>query len=364
MQHRSLLTLLFLALAEPAAAQVSNICEDLRGQIASLPEVIGNGPEVRQYAKAITEQNFELRRLRVEMRQNGCSTGSVIVIGRGNADYCAGLQADEARMSDNIRYLEDRRQDIRSEGGDDYRIRRQLQAALRQNGCVDQDAVQNSDNENDQSSISTPEQQAMRTDTFIPPSTAEGRQTEVPAPSLMAHINTICVRTCDGGFFPVTSNTTSIDFGRDADTCSKMCPGIPTELFYQDVGNGDAAAMISTKTGAPYSALPNAFGYKNRKPGEKSACSCDLAAYYDRMRRNQSLATEAPNSSGTKIQAAPSKGAPPTAPATPIQLPPVPDRPYDPAQNTVRQVGPQFFAGDQGSIDLKKPAKPGPQPQQ
>ena len=51
-------------------------------------------------------------------------------------------------------------------------------------------------------------------------------------------------------------------------------------------------------------------------------------------------------------------------PEVPPQPAPVPDRPYDPSAKNVRQVGPQFLAGDQGTIDLTNPAMPGPQPQQ
>ncbi|SCB07289.1 hypothetical protein [Rhizobium hainanense] len=48
--------------------------------------------------------------------------------------------------------------------------------------------------------------------------------------------------------------------------------------------------------------------------------------------------------------------------AQPQQFPP--DRPYDPSAHRVRQVGPQFLATDQGSIDLKHPKEAGPQPTQ
>jgi hypothetical protein len=181
--------------------------------------------------------------------------------------------------------------------------------------------------------------------------------------STLSHLNTVCVRTCDGGFFPLSSNATSQDFARDADTCSKMCPGIDTELFYHDVSSTETSQMISATTGAPYSAMPNAFAYKNRKPGEKSSCSCNLNAYYERMRKNQSISEPPQQGSITTIET--QKPAPENkiaAPAAP--QPQVPDRPYDPANSKVRQIGPQFLAGDQGTIDLKNPAKSGPQPQQ
>ncbi len=58
----------------------------------------------------------------------------------------------------------------------------------------------------------------------------------------------------------------------------------------------------------------------------------------------------------------PTAKAPAVTQAEPQQFPP--DRPYDPAAHKVRQVGPQFLATDQGSIDLKHPKAGGPQPTQ
>ncbi|MDK4723542.1 MULTISPECIES: hypothetical protein [Rhizobium] len=59
---------------------------------------------------------------------------------------------------------------------------------------------------------------------------------------------------------------------------------------------------------------------------------------------------------------APAAKAPVVTQAAPQQFPP--DRPYDPSEKKVRQVGPQFLATDQGSIDLKHPKAAGPQPAQ
>ncbi|MBW8791253.1 MAG: hypothetical protein JF594_26945, partial [Rhizobium leguminosarum] len=61
MKRRNLSLALFLVFAAPAAGQSITICEDLRGRLADLPRSIGNtnGPEARQYASAMAEQNLE-----------------------------------------------------------------------------------------------------------------------------------------------------------------------------------------------------------------------------------------------------------------------------------------------------------------
>ncbi|MFS8147802.1 DUF2865 domain-containing protein [Rhizobium sp. BR 249] len=363
MKRRNLSLVLLLALASPAAAQSGAICNDLRGRLADLPRSIGNnnGPEARQYASAMAEQNLELRKVRNDLRSYGCTSGSMVVIGGENADYCAELSQAEARMIDNIRYLQDRRDELRGQGDDG--ARRELMAALERNGCNSENFYAPSERSANDPAPSI-EEQAMRGDTFIP--LGGGGEIDprygLPQAQMLSPVSTMCVRSCDGGFFPISSNATSVDFGRDAETCAKMCPGIETQLFYRDVRSTEASNMISVATGTPYSAMKNAFAYKNRAPGEKNACACNLTAYYNEMRGKQALSQPPQQGSITTIHTnPPAKDA---AVAPPPQQPSVPERPYDPTQNKVRQVGPQFLAGDQGSIDLANPANPGPQPQQ
>jgi hypothetical protein len=360
-KRRKISFALLFALATPVAAQANAVCDDLRGRLADLPEVIGNGPDVRKYANAIAEQNLELRNVRSDLRRYRCTSGSMVVIGGENADYCGELEQSEAKMVDNIRYLEDRRDEARGQGGEDYQVRRQLMAALEDKGCNEEEQAPLDDEV--YAPAPSAEEQAKREDTFIPLGGGNqyGSGYDVPQQELLSHVTTVCVRTCDGGFFPIRSNATSIDFNRDADTCSKMCPGIETQLFYHDVTNTDASNMISTSTGAPYSAMPKAFSYKNRKPGEKSSCSCNLSAYYEKMRKNQEISEPPQRGSITTIQTKPGTAKTTAGPAPETQ---VPDRPYDPVDSKVRQVGPQFLPGQQGAIDLKNPAVPGPQPAQ
>ncbi|WP_283194557.1 DUF2865 domain-containing protein [Rhizobium sp. AN80A] len=357
-----------IALSAPAYAQMAPICGQLRARLATVPETIGgNSPEVRRFASAIAEQNIELRKLRSDLRRNGCSSGSMVIIGGDNAGYCGELDQAEAKMLDNIANLQMRRDQLRAQSPD-ARLRNELFAALDENNC---NAPMQQYDEPQYASPPSIDDQAMRDDTFIPLGGERQRSyTFSPSGQPLSNLNTVCVRTCDGGFFPLRSNATSFDFARDASTCQQMCPGIQTELFYRDVSSGETDSMISASSGAPYSAMPYAFAYKNRKPGETSSCSCNLPAYYEQMRRNQQVGEPPPQQSSiTSIEtpkpaiAKPESNATPQQPAPPPQ-PQVPDRPYDPTAGKVRQVGPQFLAGDRGTIDLKNPAMPGAQQQQ
>ncbi|MBZ0141286.1 MAG: DUF2865 domain-containing protein [Pseudorhodoplanes sp.] len=71
-----------------------------------------------------------------------------------------------------------------------------------------------------------------------------------------------CVRTCDGGFFPVerSAGVTA------AELCKSFCPAAPTKVY---VGAGIANAAASD--GARYSELPTAYRYREALVDD---CSC------------------------------------------------------------------------------------------
>jgi hypothetical protein len=72
-----------------------------------------------------------------------------------------------------------------------------------------------------------------------------------------------CVRTCDGRHFPVTGN----DSQSRAEICKSFCPASETKVVYG--GSIDTAA---TEDGKSYSALPNAFRYRNEIV---AGCTCN-----------------------------------------------------------------------------------------
>lgn len=71
-----------------------------------------------------------------------------------------------------------------------------------------------------------------------------------------------CVRTCDGRYFPISSSG-----GDRTKTCNSLCPASETKVVY---GGGIDHAF--TDKGQPYSALPNAFRYRNESV---AGCTCN-----------------------------------------------------------------------------------------
>lgn len=73
----------------------------------------------------------------------------------------------------------------------------------------------------------------------------------------------VCVRLCDGSFFPATS-TAAGDAG-----CAAQCPGAPTELYAMTSDRIEESYAMSS--GAPYSRLPVASRFQQ---SHESTCSC------------------------------------------------------------------------------------------
>src|ERR1700684_690838 len=72
---------------------------------------------------------------------------------------------------------------------------------------------------------------------------------------------TVCVRSCDGAFFPISFATVPARFPDDEKTCKALCPAAEATLFaYRNPGE-DISQAVSIN-GQPYSALPNAFHYR------------------------------------------------------------------------------------------------------
>lgn len=85
---------------------------------------------------------------------------------------------------------------------------------------------------------------------------------------------TLCVRLCDGYYFPVSFATTPNRFRTDASLCQSRCAA-PAELYTHPNPGGEAEQMISVE-GSPYEKLKNAFRF--RKEFVKG-CSCKPQEY-------------------------------------------------------------------------------------
>lgn len=327
------------------AAQASAVCDRLTARLDELPRsnVISNA-DLRDYAAAISRQNIELRQARSERRRAGCTAGSIIVVGAPPNETCDSIDAVIQQMEGNLQVLKARRQSLMS-GGDDS-MRRRILAALDVNRCAEeQDRILEAAAEPETHRNILKDLPPIRES--MPPLSDQNDLTDFTLPGNEdGNLRTMCVRTCDGAFFPISSNATPADFQRDADTCRRRCPGAETALYYHALKTEESDQMVSASTGEPYVDLPTAFAYKTRDPGLPGQCGCALPRT---ATSNQSSAQQG------SIITITSGGVKPQAQIKST----IPDRPYEPGDKKVRVVGPSFLPTDETSIDLRHPAGPG-----
>lgn len=90
-----------------------------------------------------------------------------------------------------------------------------------------------------------------------------------------ATYRTLCVRLCDGYYFPVSFSTLPNHFQRDAEICQSKCAA-PVQLYYHQNPGGAVEQAVAADTSEPYSKLKTAFRYRKEYV---QGCSCKAAEY-------------------------------------------------------------------------------------
>ena len=80
----------------------------------------------------------------------------------------------------------------------------------------------------------------------------------------------VCVRLCDGFYFPVATANSESDLNGHEALCSGLCPGAPTKLFVIPGGTEKIEDAV-TREGKSYTALPVAFRHQGTSD---NTCSC------------------------------------------------------------------------------------------
>ena len=77
---------------------------------------------------------------------------------------------------------------------------------------------------------------------------------------LVTTYRTICVRACDGYYFPISFSTTPARFDADQRTCEAQCPG--ATLYYHENPGAPVETSVSL-SGQAYTSLENAYAYRS-----------------------------------------------------------------------------------------------------
>ncbi len=86
--------------------------------------------------------------------------------------------------------------------------------------------------------------------------------------------HTVCVRLCDGAYFPISYSTTRDRFASDEAACKSRCAA-PARLFVW-ANPGGAPETMRDRRGGSYVALPTAFQFRR---GKTAGCSCRPEAW-------------------------------------------------------------------------------------
>ncbi len=89
-------------------------------------------------------------------------------------------------------------------------------------------------------------------------------------------LRTVCVRSCDGYYWPISFSTVAEFLGDDAAACSSQCPGSDVELYYYHNPGENPEDMINLN-GVPYTAMETAFRYREEYD---ASCTCKAPVSY------------------------------------------------------------------------------------
>ncbi|WP_158629345.1 DUF2865 domain-containing protein [Roseitalea porphyridii] len=233
----------------PAQAQS---CRALQSQLASARSGGGSRAQYRRYAEAAQRQARELTRAQRIYHSQRCA--------QSGSRQCYTLADTIRRMQSNLAELERVRD--RNRGGASQREIRRLERAV-QSACRPR--------ETRTAAVRREPGTRVKVEPRAPAATIR----PTPQPSFSGNNRTLCVRTCDGYFFPISFATSASNLERDAAICSALCPAAPTKLFVHRSGDDEGPQNMTALDGTPYTDLETAFSFRERK--RSADCTCGQA---------------------------------------------------------------------------------------
>jgi hypothetical protein len=261
--------------AAPSAAQQQgydnrgNRCQELERQLVSDWQR-NNSPQ--EAVGRIDQQLEDLQRNRraaeTEADRRDCYE-DMFIFGRSlkRTPNCLKLDNEIESLRRNITTLRQQREAMANSAN--RRIRREdLVAELARNGCGENYAREHESRRRSTSFFSLWEDEDSSFDRGY--ANQQPNQSNLP----FASYRTMCVRLCDGFYFPVSFSTLGSRFPEDENKCKSQCAA-PAELFVYKNPGEEVEQMVSL-TGEPYNNIKNAW--RHRKQYIKG-CSCKPEEY-------------------------------------------------------------------------------------
>jgi hypothetical protein len=327
------------------------VCTRLEGQLAAIDRA-GADPARAEQARRIEEtlgkQQDDLNRVQSQFQRLGCQPPSLLSIFVSQPPQCSALNTQIQQMRGGIDRTQADLQRTRR-GGEDDMQRQGVISALAQNSCGAQ--YQRA------AAAAAPQQRGFFETLFGGP----GSTIAPPAPGDYPQVGasgyrTLCVRTCDGYYFPISNSTSSTRFAEDEQACQKLCPASEVAL-YSHRNPGEDIGQAVANNGRLYKDMPNAFRYRRefvatcgcRLPGQSWADA--LGQIKDSTVERGDIVVTEEKAKAMSQPAAPSRTASPAPPradpkrtATPADAADTGATPdTDPSKRSVRAVGPTFI---------------------
>ncbi len=244
--------------AETTALAQALDCNRLQQQIVALgPAGSADPARAQQFRDAVQRQAAELDRTVAYSNSIGCGRRQFLFFDDSPRE-CPAMTQQISRMRSNLEQL---RTQAAQAGGDDA-TRRELVARF-ESACRGQPQQRNASGFLDslfgRSTTSTP------TDV---PLDSEPVADEEPGSGSFA----VCVRSCDGGFFPVSYSANRTRYQELGELCQAMCPNVETQLFTMAFGREVEKSVGAD--GRPYMSLPNAGKFRTKYD---PTCTCKKA---------------------------------------------------------------------------------------
>ena len=116
-----------------------------------------------------------------------------------------------------------------------------------------------------------PSMPSYRAPIHVPQRSTDDRRYSEPAQSRSQQVRTMCVRMCDGYYFPLSNETSIRNLSAESARCKASCNS-DARLYYTTSKDPEPGAMVDL-TGRRYDAMETAFSYrKTLVPG----CTCKL----------------------------------------------------------------------------------------
>jgi len=245
--------------APGAGAQTqSRACANLQAQIRALGGRPSNN--AARYQRAAAQQRQTLARTVAYAEQRGCNRQQFLFFGSPPPPQCGPINARIASMRANLSKLESMAQQADS----GRQAQQRALMARYDSQCRQQRRVHvNPQERGFFERMFGADQPRYREVPIQPPPEA------VIDPTPRGGPKAVCVRTCDGGFFPVSYSARRSTLHTLSEMCAALCPNAETRVFTYRPGASIEEAIAAD--GQPYTELPNAGRFQT---AFDPACTC------------------------------------------------------------------------------------------